>query len=116
MENGTTPADRAYMQAMKEQETYGENVLSMSKSERSKAGCGTEKRIEMDVKVTDLLHIKCDEETGKYYVALWGMGISNPMETQAECMELIKKSDPDMLITAMYGIASQLIKENNEKQ
>lgn len=91
------------------------NVLSMAKSSVSNQNCGNEERIEIDRQVTELLHVKYDENKEGYYVTLWGMAISKLCKTQKEAIGFIESNDPDMLITAMYGIASQLIKENNEK-
>lgn len=93
-----------------------ENVLSMAKSSANNQNCGSIDRVEMDRQVTELLHVKYDENKEGYYVTLWGMAISKLCKTQEEAIGYIERNDPDMLITAMYGIASQLIKENNEKK
>lgn len=91
------------------------NALNLSKSSANSQDCGNEKRVEMDRKVTELLHVKYDVEREGYYVTLWGMAISPMCKTQEEAIGYIQRNDTDMLVTAMYGIASQLIKENNEK-
>lgn len=71
----------------------------------------------MDRIVTDLLHVKYDGEDG-YYVSLWDMAISKIYKSADEAENALynnKKDRTDMLITAMYGIASMLIAENNLK-
>lgn len=88
----------------------------MAKSSANNQNCGIEERIEMDRRITELLHVKYDEKKEGYYVTLWGMAISKLCKTQEEAIGYIERNDVDMLITAMYGIANQLIKENNEKK
>lgn len=89
------------------------NVLSMSKSKPSNQDCGNEKRVEMVRKITELLSVNYVE--GKYHVTIWNFAISKGFDTQEEAIRLIEEKDIDMLITAMYGIGSQLVKEATDK-
>lgn len=87
-----------------------------SKLEDGNENSSTEIRVEVDRKITEMLHVK--EIDGKYHVTLWGGAITPGMETQEEAIKLIEDRDPDMLITAMWGVSCEAINNwsNNQKE
>lgn len=124
MENGSTPAERAYRQAkaieefgklrgMTEQNTG--NVLSMLKSEQNNSNYGEEgERVELTRKLTDLLEIKYVE--GGYYITLWGFAISERYNNADDAEYIFlnnTKKRIDMILTATYGIMNVLLNDNN---